>query len=82
MIVYFILRSEHGRVIMVTSGGMLLEKLDHDDPQLFKQKAFDGVKTYAQNKRQMVKRNCHKSSSLYFDFCSDTCNVSVSGGYG
>lgn len=39
---------------MVTSGGMLLEKLDCDDPQLLKQEPFDGVRSYAQNKRQMV----------------------------
>ncbi|KAK3928117.1 Dehydrogenase/reductase SDR family member 12 [Frankliniella fusca] len=49
-----LLQSEHGRVIMVTSGGMLLEKLDADDPQLLKQEPFDGVRSYAQNKRQMV----------------------------
>lgn len=39
---------------MVTSGGMLLEKLDSEDPQLSKQEPFDGVRAYAQNKRQMV----------------------------
>lgn len=49
-----LLKSERGRVIMVTSGGMLLEKLDVDDPQLMKQNPFDGVRSYAQNKRQMV----------------------------
>lgn len=49
-----LLKSEQGRVIMVTSGGMLLEKLDSADPQLCKQEPFDGVRSYAQNKRQMV----------------------------
>lgn len=49
-----LLKSEHARVIMVTSGGMLLEKLNADDPQLLKQEPFDGVRSYAQNKRQMV----------------------------
>lgn len=62
---FFLFRSERGRVIMVTSGGMLLEKLDADDPQLFKQKTFDGVKSYAQNKRQMVARTWDTTSLLH-----------------
>lgn len=63
-----LLKSSHGRVIMVTSGGMLLEKLDCDDPQLSKQEPFDGVRSYAQNKRQMVvmaEQYAEENSSIF-----------------
>ncbi|VDP74875.1 unnamed protein product [Echinostoma caproni] len=43
------------RVIVVSSGGMLVQKLDSSDPMLVKQRArFDGTMVYAQNKRQQV----------------------------
>ncbi|XP_057371178.1 dehydrogenase/reductase SDR family member 12-like [Daphnia carinata] len=42
------------RVIIVSSGGMLVQKLNVDDWQLEKEKKFDGTMAYAQNKRQQV----------------------------
>ncbi|OON17391.1 hypothetical protein X801_06769, partial [Opisthorchis viverrini] len=43
------------RVIVVSSGGMLVQKLDHADPMLVNQRnSFDGTMVYAQNKRQQV----------------------------
>jgi dehydrogenase/reductase SDR family protein 12 len=47
-------RSPKPRVIIVTSGGMLVQKLNVDDWQLEKEKKFDGTMAYAQNKRQQV----------------------------
>eukprot|EP00794_Sanderia_malayensis_P012781 gene12781-14092_t len=47
-------KHESPRVITVTSGGMLLQKLNHDDLQLEKMNPFDGAMAYAQNKRQQV----------------------------
>ncbi|KAK7080225.1 Dehydrogenase/reductase SDR member 12, partial [Halocaridina rubra] len=47
-------RSEKPRVIIVTSGGMLVQKLNVDDLQFEKLKPFDGTMAYAQNKRQQV----------------------------
>ena len=41
------------RVITVSSGGMLTNKLDADDLQCEK-KSFDGTMVYAQNKRQQI----------------------------
>ncbi|XP_006879580.1 PREDICTED: dehydrogenase/reductase SDR family member 12 [Elephantulus edwardii] len=41
------------RVITVSSGGMLVQKLDTDDLQS-ERAAFDGTMVYAQNKRQQV----------------------------
>jgi len=41
------------RVVTVSSGGMLTNKLDVDDLQT-KKKAFDGTMVYAQNKRQQI----------------------------
>ncbi|XP_074657766.1 dehydrogenase/reductase SDR family member 12-like [Tubulanus polymorphus] len=41
------------RVVTVTSGGMLTEKLNHSNPQL-DNVAFSGIAIYAQNKRQQV----------------------------
>ncbi|MDF1666097.1 MAG: SDR family NAD(P)-dependent oxidoreductase, partial [Planctomycetota bacterium] len=41
------------RVIFVSSGGMYTQKLDVEDLQ-FKNKSFDGVAAYAQNKRAEV----------------------------
>lgn len=47
-------RSEQPRVIIVTSGGMLTQKLAIDDLQSANMKPFDGTMVYAQNKRQQV----------------------------
>uniref|UniRef100_A0A8C8DNH0 Dehydrogenase/reductase (SDR family) member 12 n=1 Tax=Oryzias sinensis TaxID=183150 RepID=A0A8C8DNH0_9TELE len=44
---------EDPRVITVSSGGMLTQKLNVDDLQ-FERGAFDGTMAYAQNKRQQV----------------------------
>ncbi|XP_056004570.1 dehydrogenase/reductase SDR family member 12-like isoform X1 [Ostrea edulis] len=42
------------RVITVSSGGMLTQKLDIKDLQFEKMQPFDGTMAYAQNKRQQV----------------------------
>lgn len=47
-------QSEQPRVIIVTSGGMLTQKLAIDDLQSANMKPFDGTMVYAQNKRQQV----------------------------
>ncbi|XP_069981210.1 dehydrogenase/reductase SDR family member 12 [Penaeus vannamei] len=47
-------KSEKSRVVVVTSGGMLVQKLNVDDLQFEKMKPFDGTMAYAQNKRQQV----------------------------
>ncbi|XP_066973104.1 dehydrogenase/reductase SDR family member 12-like isoform X1 [Macrobrachium rosenbergii] len=47
-------KSEKPRVVTVTSGGMLVQKLNPDDLQFEKMKPFDGTMAYAQNKRQQV----------------------------
>ncbi|XP_072253862.1 dehydrogenase/reductase SDR family member 12 [Leuresthes tenuis] len=44
---------EDPRVVTVSSGGMLTQKLDVDNLQ-FEKGAFDGTMAYAQNKRQQV----------------------------
>lgn len=46
-------RSENPRVITVSSGGMLVQKLNVEDLQ-FEKSSFDGTMAYAQNKRQQV----------------------------
>ncbi|KAK9537154.1 hypothetical protein VZT92_004792 [Zoarces viviparus] len=46
-------RAEDPRVITVSSGGMLTQKLNVDDLQ-FEKGPFDGTAAYAQNKRQQV----------------------------
>lgn len=46
-------KAEDPRVVTVSSGGMLTQKLDTDDLQ-FEKGAFDGTMAYAQNKRQQV----------------------------
>eukprot|EP00730_Choanoeca_flexa_P014400 TRINITY_DN6283_c0_g1_i3.p2 TRINITY_DN6283_c0_g1~~TRINITY_DN6283_c0_g1_i3.p2 ORF type:complete len:245 (+),score=66.73 TRINITY_DN6283_c0_g1_i3:93-827(+) len=43
-------QSGSGRVIMMSSGGMLLEKMDVDDIQLDKRAKFSGIDTYSQQK--------------------------------
>jgi len=47
-------KSEEPRVVTVSSGGMLVQKLDVDDLQFEKMSPFDGTMAYAQNKRQQV----------------------------
>ncbi|XP_076098745.1 dehydrogenase/reductase SDR family member 12-like isoform X2 [Mytilus galloprovincialis] len=47
-------KAEKPRVILVTSGGMLVQKLDLKDLQFEKMYPFDGTMAYAQNKRQQV----------------------------
>ncbi|KAF6031243.1 DHRS12 [Bugula neritina] len=47
-------QSSDPRVIMVSSGGMLTEKLKVADLQSEKMKPFDGTSAYAQQKRQQV----------------------------
>uniref|UniRef100_A0AAY4D4Q5 Dehydrogenase/reductase (SDR family) member 12 n=1 Tax=Denticeps clupeoides TaxID=299321 RepID=A0AAY4D4Q5_9TELE len=46
-------KSSDPRVITVSSGGMLVQKLNVDDLQ-FEKGTFDGTMSYAQNKRQQV----------------------------
>ena len=43
------------RVIIVSSGGMLTNKMDFQDLNFEKMAPFDGTMAYAQNKRQQVK---------------------------
>jgi len=62
-------KSSKPRVIIVTSGGMLTQKLDADDLQFVKMKPFDGTMAYAQNKRQQVVMTEHyarKNPSIHF----------------
>jgi len=47
-------KSDQPRVITVSSGGMLVQKLDVDDLQFQKMSKYDGTMAYAQNKRQQV----------------------------
>lgn len=46
-------KAEDPRVVTVSSGGMLTQKLNVDDLQ-FEKGSFDGTMAYAQNKRQQV----------------------------
>jgi len=47
-------KSQEPRVITVSSGGMLVQKLDVKDLQSSQMSPFDGTMVYAQNKRQQV----------------------------
>jgi len=47
-------KSSNPRVIFVSSGGMLTQKMDHSDLNFEKMTNYDGVMAYAQNKRQQV----------------------------
>lgn len=47
-------KSSDPRVIIVSSGGMLVQKLNTSDLQFEKLTPFDGTMAYAQNKRQQV----------------------------
>ena len=56
------------RVITVSSGGMLTNKLDPSDLQ-WEQKTFDGTMVYAQNKRQqivMTEQYASKCPNIFF----------------
>jgi len=47
-------KSDQPRVVTVSSGGMLVQKLDVEDLQFQKMAKYDGTMAYAQNKRQQV----------------------------
>lgn len=47
-------RTEHPRVVTVSSAGMLTEKLNVSDLQSEKMSPFNGTRAYAHNKRQQV----------------------------
>ena len=47
-------KSDQPRVVTVSSGGMLVQKLDVEDLQFQKMSKYDGTMAYAQNKRQQV----------------------------
>lgn len=47
-------KSDKPRVVIVSSGGMLVQKLNSSDLQFEKMKPFDGTMAYAQNKRQQI----------------------------
>lgn len=47
-------KSDQPRVVTVSSGGMLVQKLDVEDLQFQKLAKYDGTMAYAQNKRQQV----------------------------
>jgi len=47
-------KSPDPRVITVSSGGMLVQKLNVNDLQFSKMSPFDGTMAYAQNKRQQI----------------------------
>lgn len=52
--IIFLHRTEKSRVVTVSSGGMLVQKLDTSDLQFENMNPFDGTMAYAQNKRQQV----------------------------
>ncbi|KAG1688808.1 G patch domain-containing protein 1 [Nymphon striatum] len=59
----------HPRVLNVSSGGMLLQRLDVDDLQSKKVIPFDGTVVYSQNKRQqviMMEKLAEKYPHIYF----------------
>ncbi|CAG2069075.1 unnamed protein product, partial [Timema podura] len=47
-------KSDKPRILMVSSGGMLVQKLNAEDLQFEKMAPFDGTMAYSQNKRQQV----------------------------
>lgn len=59
-----LLKHENPRMIMMTSGGMLMEKLNAEDPELDALEPFDGVVAYSQEKRQQVEL-CHILAERY-----------------
>ncbi|KAF7233655.1 hypothetical protein EG68_05863 [Paragonimus skrjabini miyazakii] len=57
------------RVIVVSSGGMLLQQLNHSDPMLVgKRTHFNGAMVYAQNKRQQMVMT-EMWAERYVDIC-------------
>jgi len=58
------LRSSDPRVITVSSGGMLNQKLDAEDPQCEKMNPFDGRKVYSQNKRGQIVMTEHLAKAF------------------
>eukprot|EP00045_Choanoeca_perplexa_P012139 m.131172 g.131172 ORF g.131172 m.131172 type:complete len:323 (-) comp15902_c0_seq3:1678-2646(-) len=56
--------SPTGRVIMMSSGGMLLEKMDVNDFQLSKRSKFSAVDSYSQQKRQQVELAEHWAKTV------------------
>lgn len=62
-------KSQHPRVVTVSSGGMLLMKLDSNDLQFENLTNFDGTFAYSQNKRQqvvMTRRWAEEHPKVYF----------------
>jgi len=62
-------QSQAPRVITVSSGGMLVQKLDVEDLQFEKMSPFDGTMAYAQNKRQqviMTEHWAHEHDKIHF----------------
>ncbi|CAF0853642.1 unnamed protein product [Brachionus calyciflorus] len=62
-------KAEKPRIFIVTSGGMLVQKLDYEDLNHEKMKKFDGTMAYAQNKRQQVVMSeylARKYPNIYF----------------
>ena len=57
------------RVIIVSSGGMLTNKLNSEDFNFEKMNPFDGTMAYAQNKRQqivMTEQYASKCPNIFF----------------
>lgn len=64
-----LLKQKSPRVITVSSGGMLVMKLDIKDLQFEKLNPFDGTMAYAQNKRQqviMTEKLAEKHKEIFF----------------
>ena len=62
-------KSDQARVITVSSGGMLVQKMNVDDLQFTKMTKYDGTMAYAQNKRQQVEMTedwAKKHSKIHF----------------
>ncbi len=62
-------KSADGRVIVVSSGGMLTQKLDLEDLQSEEMSPFTGTTVYAKNKRQqvvMTRKWADKYSNVFF----------------
>jgi len=65
----FLEAAEDPRVINVTSGGMLVSKLDLSDMQFEKMRKFDGTLAYSQTKRQqevMTRKEAEKFPKVHF----------------
>ncbi|CAH1245858.1 DHRS12 [Branchiostoma lanceolatum] len=65
-------KSEHPRVITVSSGGMLVSKLNTKDLQFEQMRPFDGTMAYSQNKRQqviMTEQWAQQYPTIHFSSC-------------